>query len=195
MPKKAVDQPGFTAFELEADTVMSRSRTQRAQWIVRGALLSVAALITWACFAHVQEVTRGDGKVISSKQLQIVQSLDGGVVSEILVREGQVVEIGQLLLKIDETRATSGVRESAAQGFALRAKQARLRALAEGSSFKAPVMKNEAEESRIVDEERRLFDSKMSELNNLLGINQQQLSQRRQELGEMQARKASADRS
>ena len=189
------DAPGFTAFELEADAVMSRSRTQRAQWIVRGALVSVAALITWACFAHVQEVTRGDGKVISSKQLQIVQSLDGGVVSEILVREGQVVEVGQLLLKIDETRATSGVRESAAQGFALRAKQARLRALAEGSSFKAPAMKNEAEEGRILDEERRLFDSKLSELNNLLGINQQQLSQRRQELGEMQARKASADRS
>ena len=191
----ATDLPGFGGFELEADAVMSRSRTQRAQWIVRGAVLSVAALITWACFAHVQEVTRGDGKVISAKQLQIVQSLDGGVVSEILVREGQVVEAGQLLLKIDETRATSGVRESAAQGFALRAKQARLRALAEGSAFKAPAMKNEAEESRILDEERRLYDSKLSELNNLLGINQQQLSQRRQELGEMQARKASADRS
>jgi membrane fusion protein, adhesin transport system len=189
------DLPGFGGFELEADAVMSRSRTQRAQWIVRGAVLSVAALIAWACFAHVQEVTRGDGKVISSKQLQIVQSLDGGVVSEILVREGQVVEAGQLLLKIDETRATSGVRESAAQGFALRAKQARLRALAEGSAFKAPAMKNEAEEGRILDEERRLFDSKLSELNNLLGINQQQLSQRRQELSEMQARKASADRS
>jgi membrane fusion protein, adhesin transport system len=191
----ASDQPGFGGFELEADTVMSRGRTQRAQWIVRGAVLSVAVLIVWACFAHVQEVTRGDGKVISSKQLQIVQSLDGGVVSEILVREGQVVEAGQLLLKIDETRATSGVRESAAQGFALRAKQARLRALAEGSAFKAPAMKNGAEEARILDEERRLYDSKLSELNNLLGINQQQLSQRRQELGEMQARKASADRS
>jgi membrane fusion protein, adhesin transport system len=191
----AIDQPGFGGFELEADTVMSRGRTQRAQWIVRGAVLSVAVLIVWACFAHVREVTRGDGKVISSKQLQIVQSLDGGVVSEILVREGQVVEAGQLLLKIDETRATSGVRESAAQGFALRAKQARLRALAEGSAFKAPAMKNEAEQGRILDEERRLYDSKLSELNNLLGINQQQLSQRRQELGEMQARKASADRS
>ncbi len=191
----ATDLPGFGGFELEAEAVMSRSRTQRAQWIVRGAVLSVAALITWACFAHVQEVTRGDGKVISSKQLQIVQSLDGGVVSEILVREGQVVEAGQLLLKIDETRATSGVRESAAQGFALRAKQARLRALAEGSAFKAPTTKNQAEEARILDEERRLYDSKLSELNNLLGINQQQLSQRRQELGEMQARKASADRS
>jgi membrane fusion protein, adhesin transport system len=194
-PTNATDLPGFGGFELEADAVMSRGRTQRAQWIVRGAVLSVAVLIVWACFAHVQEVTRGDGKVISAKQLQIVQSLDGGVVSEILVREGQVVEAGQLLLKIDETRATSGVRESAAQGFSLRAKQARLRALAEGSAFKAPPMKNDAEEARILDEERRLYDSKLSELNNLLGINQQQLSQRRQELGEMQARKASADRS
>ena len=60
----------------------------------------------------VQAATRGDGKVIPSRQLQVVQSLDGGVVSEILVREGQEVEAGQLLLKIDETRASSGVRES-----------------------------------------------------------------------------------
>ena len=67
-----------------------------------------------------------------------MQSLDGGVVSEILVREGEVVEQGQLLLKIDETRATSGVRESAAQGFALRARLARLRAVAEGAAFKPP---------------------------------------------------------
>ena len=65
-------------------------------------------------------------------------SLDGGVVSEILVREGDVVEEGQLLLKIDETRATSGVRESAAKGFALRARSARLRSLAEGVPFKPP---------------------------------------------------------
>ena len=76
-------------------------------------------------------------KVIPSRQLQLVQSLDGGVVSEILVKEGEVVEKDQLLLKIDETRATSGVRESAAQGFALRARQARLRAIAEGADVPA----------------------------------------------------------
>ena len=189
------DPAGFRSFEAEAQSVMSRSQTHRAQTIVRAAVLMVVVLLAWASFAHVQEVTRGDGKVIPSKQLQIVQSLDGGVVSEILVREGQVVEAGQLLLKIDETRATSGVRESAAQGFALRARQARLRALAEGSAFVAPSMRNEAEERRILEEERRLYDAKLSELRNLLGINQQQLAQRQQELGEMRARKSSADRS
>ena len=191
----SADPAGFRSFEAEAQSVMSRSQTHRAQTIVRAAVLMVIVLLAWASFAHVQEVTRGDGKVIPSKQLQIVQSLDGGVVSEILVREGQVVDAGQLLLKIDETRATSGVRESAAQGFALRARQARLRALAEGSAFVAPSMRNEAEERRILEEERRLYDAKLSELRNLLGINQQQLAQRHQELGEMRARKSSADRS
>ena len=194
-PAVEADPAGFRSFEAEAQQVMSRDKTHRAQVIVRAAVLTVVVLLVWASLAHVQEVTRGEGKVIPSKQLQIVQSLDGGVVSEILVREGQVVDAGQLLLKIDETRATSGVRESAAQGFALRARQARLRALAEGSAFVAPAMRNEAEESRILAEERSLYDAKMNELRNLLGINQQQLAQRQQELGEMRARKSSADRS
>jgi adhesin transport system membrane fusion protein len=160
---------------------------------VRAALVVVLLLVLWACFAHVEEVTRGDGKVIPSKQLQIVQSLDGGVVSEILVQEGQVVEAGQLLLKIDETRATSGVRESAAQGFALRARGARLRALAEGKPFLPPTSSN-PEERRILDEERALYETRRSELGTMIAINQQQLQQRQQELSEMRARKSSAER-
>ena len=191
--KQKVD-PGFRSFEVEAEEVMSRSKTRRAQRIVQAAVLIVAGLIFWASVAKVDEVTRGDAKVIPSKQLQLVQSFDGGVVSEILVREGQVVEKDQLLLKIDETRATSGVRESAAQGFALRARQARLRALAEGSSF-APPAAASPEEKRIVDEERMLYSTRMSELNTLLAINHQQLQQRQQELSEMRSRKSAAERS
>jgi adhesin transport system membrane fusion protein len=195
-PRAPGDPAGFRSFELEADEVMSRAHTQRAQTIVRAALVVVLLLIVWASLAHVDEVTKGDGKVIPSRQLQLVQSLDGGVVSEILVKEGQVVEKDQLLLKIDETRATSGVRESAAQGFALRARQARLRALAEGSAFRPPeVDAGNEEQKRIVDEERRLYETRLSELGTMLAINQQQLAQRQQELGEMRARKTSAERS
>ncbi len=185
---------GFEGFEAEAEVVMSRQRTQRAQTIVRAAVLVTVALIAWASLAHVDEVTRGDAKVIPSKQLQLIQSFDGGVVSEILVREGQVVEKDQLLLKIDETRATSGVRENAAQGFALRAREARLRALAEGSVFTPPKAAG-ADEARILEEERRLYETRRSELSNLLAINQQQLQQRQQELAEMRARRTSAERS
>ena len=93
-------------------------------------------------------MTRGDAHVIPSRQLQVVQSLDGGVVVEILVREGQVVEAGQLLLRVDETRAGAGVRESAAQSFSLRARAARLRALAEGSPF-VPPKGRDADEERV----------------------------------------------
>ncbi len=158
---------GLASFEAEAEAVMSRRRTQRAQAIVRTAVVVVLLLVVWAALAHVDEVTRGDARVIPSRQLQLVQSFDGGVVSEILVQEGQVVERDQLLLKIDETRATSGMRESAAQGFALRARQARLRALAEGTAF-VPPKAADGEESRIVDEERRLYENRQTELATLL---------------------------
>ena len=191
----AQDEPQHRSFELEADALMSRVEVHRAQRLVRVAAVAVAALIVWAGLARVDEITRGDARVISSRQLQQIQSFDGGVVSEILVQEGQLVEKDQLLLKIDETRANSGVRESAAQGFALRARQARLRALAEGSSFQPPADSGSNEERRIVDEERRLYETRMSELNTMLAINQQQLHQREQELGEMQSRKSSAERS
>ena len=184
---------GFAGFEQQAEVVMSRALTKRAQLIVRAALVVVLVLVLWACFAQIEEVTRGDGRVIPSKQLQVVQSLDGGVVSEILVSEGQVVEAGQLLLKIDETRATSGVRESAAQGFSLRARQARLRALAEGAVFQPPASTN-PQEARILDEERMLYETRRSELGTMIGINQQQLQQRQQELTEMRSRKSAAER-
>ena len=186
---------GFRSFELEANDVMSRAGTQRAQKIVRAAVVVVVLLIVWASLAHVDEITKGDARVISSRQLQLVQSFDGGVVSEILVKEGQIVEKDQLLLKIDETRATSGVRESAAQGFALQARQARLRAIAEGASFLPPVPGENPDEKRIVEEERRLYETRLSELNTMVAINRQQLQQREQELSEMRSRKASAERS
>ncbi|TDP87981.1 adhesin transport system membrane fusion protein [Aquabacterium commune] len=193
---QAAAAAGMRSFEQDADAVMSTVGTQRAQKLVRSALLVVVLLIVWASFAKVDEVTKGEAKVIPSKQLQVIQSLDGGVVSEILVKEGQVVEAGQLLLKIDETRATSGVRESAAQVFSLRVKLARLKALSGGTAFSPPVPRDgDLEEARIVEEERQLYDARRSELSALVGISEQQLAQRRQEQAEARARRDSAARS
>jgi adhesin transport system membrane fusion protein len=106
-----------------------------------------------------------------------------------------VVDAGQLLLKVDETRATSGVRESAAQSFALKTKLARLKALADNESFVPPVAaKANAEEQHVIDEERQLYDNKRNELHAMISINEQQLAQREQELNEMQARRDAAAR-
>lgn len=186
---------GFPDFETEADAVMSISHTQRAQKIVRAAVIVLVLLLAWSAIARVDEVTTGNGKVIPSRQLQVIQSLDGGVVSQILVREGDEVSAGQLLLRIDGTRATSSVRENTAQTFSLQAKLARLKALAEGTPFTPPQpAAGDAEQANVVEEERRLYESRMSEYSALVSISQQQLAQREQELTEVRAKRDSAAR-
>lgn len=182
------------SFELAAEDILSQAGARRSRTILwAGAVVSLLLLV-WAALAQVDEVTRGEARVISSRQLQSLQSLDGGVVSAILVREGEQVEEGQLLLKIDETRATSGARESAAQGFALEARLARLRALAEGAAFKPPAAGGNAERRRILREEQRLYEMRRAELAATVAIGEQQLVQRRQELVEIRSRKAAAER-
>jgi adhesin transport system membrane fusion protein len=123
----------------------------------------------------------------------VVQSLDGGIVSEIAVQEGQVVEAGQMLLRVEETRATAGMRESAATGIALQARAARLRALAEGKPFVPPAAKDD-DDRRTIDEEQRLYQSRRSELEAQLAVVRQQMAQREQERTEAQARRNAAQR-
>jgi len=190
---QAAAAAGMRPFEVEADALISRQRTHRAQKIVRASIAVLALLVLWAALAKVDEVTRGEARVIPSRQLQVLQSLDGGVVAEIAVQEGQVVEAGQLLLRIEEVRATAGMRESAATGISLRARAARLRALAEGKPFVPPDARNE-EERRVVDEERRLYSSRLSELDAQLSVVRQQMAQRQQEVAEASARRAAAQR-
>lgn len=193
-PVMVVTSTAMRSFEQAAEGLISERSTRQSQLIVRAAAWVVLLLTVWATLAQIDEVTRGEARVIASRQLQLVQSLDGGVVSDILVREGEVVDQGQLLLKIDETRASSGVRESAAQSFSLQARIARLRAVAEGAAFVPPAAGKDADKQRIVLEERRLYATRRSELAAMLAIVEQQLAQRRQELQEMQSRKVTAER-
>ncbi|MDB5888033.1 MAG: HlyD family type secretion periplasmic adaptor subunit, partial [Rhodocyclales bacterium] len=167
----------------------------------RGARLAVwtaglflLALIVWAALAQLDEVTRGEGKVIPSRQVQILQSLDGGIVEEIRVAEGQVVKAGDVLLKIDPTRSISSLNENRADYLSLQAKASRLRALAEGKPFVAPPdVQSQAPEN--VNQERFLYESKRSELEANIGIARQQLTQRGQELAEMKVRRDSSSQS
>jgi membrane fusion protein, adhesin transport system len=66
----------------------------------------------WASWATLDEVTRGDGKVIPSSHVQVVQNLEGGIVADLLVREGQIVEAGEILLRVENVRAAGELRES-----------------------------------------------------------------------------------
>ena len=73
-------------------------------------VLFFVLFVTWASFATLDEVTRGEGRFIPSSQVQVVQNLEGGIVSELLVREAQIVEAGEILLRIDNVKAASDLR-------------------------------------------------------------------------------------
>ncbi len=178
-------------FVADADYYMVHQEPLRARILVR-ALGVVAVLFTlWAAIAEVDEVTKGEGRVIPSRQLQVMQSLDGGIVSEIAVQEGQVVEPNQLLLQIDSTRFESSAREGRAQYLSLLAKAARLRAIAEGKPFEPPAEVLQ-EDPQTVEEERRLYETRTSELSAQVSISRQQMAQRQQELTEARARREQA---
>jgi membrane fusion protein, adhesin transport system len=96
-------------------------------------LACLGVALFWADHYRLEEITRGSAKVIPSSREQIIQSLEGGILSELLVKEGDVVEQGQALLKIDPTKANASYQEGQNKAVALRATAARLRAEARGT--------------------------------------------------------------
>ena len=90
-----IDDRDFIA---DADNVIMEQSPRGARLLIRTAALAVFVLILWAAFAKIDEVTKGDGRVIPSSELQVIQSLDGGMVKSILVHEGQAVKKGDLLI-------------------------------------------------------------------------------------------------
>lgn len=178
-------------FATDADLAMLRQEPLRARVLLRSIGIVFAIFVMWAAVAQLDEVTRGEGKVIPSRQLQVLQSIDGGLVSEILVREGEVVQANQLLIKIDETRFVSSVKENQSQALGLMAKAARLKALSDGKDFVPPPEAVKGAPG-IVEQERQLYRAKRDEMQAAISIARQQLSQRQQELNEAQARRSQA---
>ncbi len=139
-------------------------------WIICSGLL---ALLIWAWFFKLEEVSTGTGKVIPSSKEQVVQSLEGGILTKLYVHEGQIVQEGQVLAQLDPTRFASNVGESASLLLASQATAARLRAEVNGTSLKFPseVLK----ERDLVEEETALYHSRRSNLEESLSGLQQAL--------------------
>ena len=189
-PVEDDEQAGWVG---EADWARLQQEPLRARLLLRVVGVSMVVLLIWAAFAKVDEVTRGEARVVPTSQVQIVQSVDGGIVEELLVKEGQVVEAGQLLMRVDPTRFVSNLQESKVSQAALRVKQLRLEALTRGTAFKPPAeLIREAPEA--VAQEARLYESRRAEISAQISISQNQLAQRQQELNEVKARKEQADR-
>lgn len=155
-------------------------------WIVA---LLVAVFLFWAYLARIDEVTRGDGKVIPSQQIQVVQNLEGGILAKLLTQVGAVVEKDQLLLEIDKTRFAAPYQESRVSLLALKAQIARLEAETRNIPFTVPGEVTR-EKPEIGAREQQLYTSRQEQLAAKMQILQEQHKQRRQELSEMQAKLA-----
>jgi adhesin transport system membrane fusion protein len=189
-PVEDVEQAGWVG---EADWVRLQQDPLRARLLLRVVGVTMVFLLLWAAFAKVDEVTRGEARVVPTSQVQVVQSVDGGIVEELLVKEGQVVEAGQLLMRVDPTRFVSNLQESRVSQASLRVKQLRLEALTRGTAFNPPAdLIKEAPEA--VAQEARLYESRRAEISAQISISQNQLAQRQQELNEVKARKEQAER-
>jgi adhesin transport system membrane fusion protein len=172
----------FVAGRVGADLHRPR-RSAHLLLLVIAAFFVVA--FAWASHASLDEVTRAEGRVIPSSHIQVVQNLEGGIVADILVREGEIVERGQVLLRINDVRAASELRETRKRYLALRGAQARLQAEVEGSTIELPAQVLE-QAPEVAGSERALFQARRQALETELQILKSQAAQREQELAELE---------
>lgn len=171
----------------ESTAAIFQGPPRYASMIIRGFVIFLVIALIWASFSQLEEITVGEGKVIPSSQVQVIQNLEGGIVASIPVRLGDIVKKGQVVLNLDKTRFASSMGEAQAKYDALLARIARLTAEVEGKAFQVPeelFLTNPG----IAEEERQLYLNRQSELEATLTVLRQQASQRAQELQEKRTR-------
>ena len=160
----------------------------------------VVAVVIWASISEIDELARGEGKVIPSSKIQKVQNLDGGIISDILVKEGQYVSKGVILMKIDSTRYQASFEENKQEYISLLAIRERLQAEEQINPKKAipklkfpkEVLENDTGYERL---EMRLFRNRVKELKLAIKVLKNQYDQKMQELVEIKAKKKQLARS
>ena len=125
MPSNTSLQPSENA---QGDFDVFGYHKKKRSLIVWPILIALVAFVVWAEYFYIDEVAQAQGEVIASSRVQLIQSVDGGVISELNVREGDRVQAGQILGQLDQTRLSASVGEIESRVFALKAKAIRLRA-------------------------------------------------------------------
>lgn len=153
-------------------------------------LLAIIALILsfiiWAAVTEVEELTRGQGQVVPSQEIQVVQSLEGGIVQEILVNKGDVVKQGQVLIRLSDVQFSSEERGTEARFMALEAKKLRLSAEANGEEFDIPE-KIKSSMPQLAQNERDLYESRQKELKAAFAIHDEKIKKAEADLAEVKA--------
>ena len=151
-----------------------------ARWVLRAIMLALVLLVVWAAVGKIDQVTRAQAVLIAADRTQLVQSPDGGVLTELHVKEGQTVKAGQLLATLQKERAAAAVADSRAKVAALRITLARLHAEVYGTvlSF-APELASYTEYIRnqtdLYNKRRTAFTDDMRALQRILGLAEEEL--------------------
>lgn len=176
---------------------LSREMSGRESLAGSAILISVIAMVvlfvTWASFAELDSVTRGEGKIVSSVQNQLVQAAEGGVILNRYVSENSVVSEGEVLFELDPVDASSELNRLRQRLAGLDIKELRLRAEIDGVDLDIPT--EFAERSPMVAlSEQSLFAARRAELAGSISVLNQQLTQRQQDLQSAQSRVQTAER-
>ncbi|WP_404823351.1 HlyD family type I secretion periplasmic adaptor subunit [Pseudomonas capsici] len=175
------------AFMNERNSALQQDSSDAQRLTVWVATALILTALIWAHYAVLQEVTTGEGKAIPSSKVQVIQNLEGGIVTEIFVREGQVVNKGDTLLRLDDTRFLSNRGESEVDRLTLTAQAERLAAEAEGRPLLLPQeLLDKA--PQVAADERALHESRQRRLDGEQRTLNEQLRQKTQELAEFRAR-------
>jgi len=146
--------------DMQQAMVNDRQKSSFLLLVLMVALLVSAAI--WAHYSKLEEITKGDARIIASSREQVIQSLEGGILAEMLVREGATVEKGQPLLRIDETKARSSYKEGLSKVISLKASAARLRAEARGTPLQFP--EDVLADAEVVDNETDTYNARRDSL-------------------------------
>ena len=164
------------------NSIVSEGKAKKSRHKIWLIALIVAVFVVWSAFAPLDEIVRGIGKVVPTMKNQVIQNLEGGIVTELFVTEGDVVEAGQLVVKMDETRFQSAYQELQDQSWALTLRLARIRAEGDLSNDFIP----DGELLRLAPEhaesEVQLFQARRSELQATMQYLQDALDLKTQEV-------------
>lgn len=172
------------AFMNSLSQAVLAKNSQKTKLMLYVIVFCILGLIVWMGLAKVDEITRGQGKVVPSGQNQIVQNLEGGIVSAILVKEGDVVSKGQVILKIDNKGFESSLAESEVKLGELLAKKIRLVAQANDEPFDVKAIDKKDLEKihpHALENERSLYKTNIAQL-------EEKITQKQSEIKELKSR-------
>ena len=149
---------------------------------------TILAFLLWAGFAELDEIVRGTGKVVPSSRVQVIQNLEGGIISDIYVSEGDRVQSGESLMQLDSTRFQTLFRETEVEYHSLQVSADRLHA--EIHNQPLVFSPQSLEQKQAVEREKALYENRRNAFAAELNIARERTSQSRQELQEMQSRQS-----